>query len=156
MVADGIRQRTHIPPAWGAVPGTQSMFIQAGANVHSTDDEGTPLLMLAMKKGHSVIADRLVRAGADVDGPDRLGITPLLLACGRSSPGFRSLAEQLIRRGAAIDRRGPLGYTPLLLAISGGCSKWRSCWWSAAPDSMCAHATATPRSRSRVACMTNS
>ncbi len=96
------------------------LFVRANFNVHTEDSLGTPAILVAMKKGYTVIGHILLNAGADMNATDRMGITPLLLACGQSSQGYKELAEMLIHKGANINVRDKLGYTPLLLSLSGG------------------------------------
>lgn len=96
------------------------LFIRANFNVHQTDDNGTPALLLALKKGYTIIAKVLLNAGSDVNEKDRLGLTPLMVACGKPTFGYRDIAETLIKKGAYINVRDALGFTPLLLALSGG------------------------------------
>ena len=96
------------------------LFVRANFNIHLTDDNGTPPLLLALKKGYTIIARILLIAGADVNEKDKLGLTPLMLACGKPTFGYRDIAETLIKKGAHINVRDALGYTPLLLALSGG------------------------------------
>src|SRR5215831_16263763 len=38
------------------------LFVQAGFNIHVADTDGTPVLMLAMKSGYSIIANLLIKA----------------------------------------------------------------------------------------------
>lgn len=99
---------------------TIDLFVRANFNIHLTDDNGTPPLLIALKKGHTIIARILLNAGADVNEKDKLGLTPLMLACGKPTFGYRDIAETLIKKGAHINVRDALGYTPLLLALSGG------------------------------------
>lgn len=96
------------------------LFVRANFNIHLTDDNGTPPLLLALKKGYTIIAKILLNAGADVNEKDKLGLTPLMMACGKPTFGYRDIAETLIKKGAQINVRDALGYTPLLLALSGG------------------------------------
>lgn len=96
------------------------LFIRSNFNVHLTDDNGTPPLLLALRKGYTIIAKILLNAGVDVNEKDKLGLTPLMLACGKPTFGYREIAETLIKKGAHINVRDALGYTPLLLALSGG------------------------------------
>ena len=65
-------------------------------------------------------AQQLLEAGADVNTRDKLGLSPLLVACGKTTQGYRSIAEALIKKGAMINVRDTLGFTPLLLALTGG------------------------------------
>ncbi len=96
------------------------LFVRSNFNIHTEDAQGTPAILIAMKKGYTVIGQILLNAGADVNARDRIGITPLLLACGKSTQGYKEIAEMLIKKGAVINIRDRLGYTPLLLALSGG------------------------------------
>lgn len=96
------------------------LFIRAGIRIHVGDREGNPPLMIALRKGYTIVAKILIEAGADVNFRDRIGLTPLLLACGKSSAGANVVAEMLIRRGAHINVRDGLGHSPLTLALAGG------------------------------------
>lgn len=96
------------------------LFVRAHFNIHIVDDNGTPPLLVALKKGYTIVAKILLAAGADVNEKDRLGLTPLMVACGKPTAGYKEVAETLIKKGAHINVRDALGYTPLLLALSGG------------------------------------
>ena len=96
------------------------LFVRANFNVNAPDEKGNPPLMIALKKGFSVIAKILLIAGADVNARDPLGLTPLLVTCGNNTAGYKEIAELLIKKGAFINIRDKLGNTPLLLALSGG------------------------------------
>lgn len=95
------------------------LFVRAGFKLPPVDD-GTPLLLAALRRGHTVIAKILIEAGVDVNIRDNLGLTPLLVACGKTTPGYRAIAERLIAKKAQINVRDLFGHTPLMLAISGG------------------------------------
>jgi len=101
-------------------PELVDLFLRAGMNVHIEDELGTPAIVVALKKGYTIIARILLNAGADVNAHDKMGFTPLLLACGKPTYGYKAIAEKLIKKGADINARDRLGYTPLLLALSGG------------------------------------
>lgn len=96
------------------------LFVRSNFNIHINDEEGTPVLLVALKKGYTVIAGILINKGADVNAYDRRGMTPLLLVCGKQMHGYKSIAEMLIKRGAFVNDRDSLGFTPLLLSLSGG------------------------------------
>lgn len=96
------------------------LFIRSNFDIHIHDDSGNPPLLFALKRGYTVIAKILLNAGSDVNSKDRLGLTPLLVACGKPTQGYKEVAESLIRKGAQINVRDSLGFTPLLLALSGG------------------------------------
>lgn len=101
-------------------PEVVDLFVRSNFNVNFYDDNGTPPLLIALKSGYTIVAKILVDAGADPNARDRLGLTPLLVACGKTTQGYQIIAERLIRKGALINVRDGLGYTPLLLALSGG------------------------------------
>lgn len=99
------------------------LFVRSNFNIHISDHDGTPILLMALKKGYTTIAGILISKGADVNAHDRMGVTPLLLVCGKQLSGYKTIAEILIQRGAYIDDRDSLGFTPLLLSLSGGTSE---------------------------------
>ncbi|MDP2152237.1 MAG: ankyrin repeat domain-containing protein [Methylotenera sp.] len=99
---------------------TVDLFVRSNFNIHINDEEGTPVLLVALKKGYTVIAGILINKGADVNAYDRRGVTPLLLVCGKQMHGYKTIAEMLIKRGAYVNDRDSLGFTPLLLSLSGG------------------------------------
>jgi len=97
------------------------LFVRAKFDIHKlVDDKGVPPLVAALKKGYTVVAKILLNGGADVNAHDPIGLTPLLVACGKTTNGFKWIAEALLRRGALVNVRDGLGNTPLMLAISGG------------------------------------
>lgn len=96
------------------------LFVRANFNIHIEDEHGTPPILIALKKGYTVISKILLNAGADINARDKVGLTPLLVACGKPTYGYKVIAEILIKKGANINIRDRLGFTPLLLALSGG------------------------------------
>jgi tankyrase len=96
------------------------LFVRSNFNIHIEDSQGTPAILIAMKKGYTVIARILLNAGADINSSDKMGITPLMLACGKAIQSYQELAEMLIKKGAVINVHDRLGYSPLLLSLSGG------------------------------------
>lgn len=99
------------------------LFVRSNFNIHISDRDGTPILLMALKKGYTVIAGILINKGADVNAHDRMGVTPLLLVCGKKLHDYKTIAEMLIKRGAYVNDRDSQGFTPLLLSLSGGASE---------------------------------
>lgn len=95
-------------------------FVRAGINIHIEDESGMPSVLIAMKKGYTVIVKILLNAGADVNASDKMGITLLMLACGKSTNSYQEITKVLIHKGALINESDRLGNTPLLLSLSGG------------------------------------
>lgn len=96
------------------------LFLQSGFNIHIKNPGMDSLLLIAIKKGYTIIANMLIKAGAEVNDYDKMGNTPLLLTCGKNTEGCISIAKNLIVRGAYINERNGRGYTPLMLSIEAG------------------------------------
>lgn len=96
------------------------LFVRSNFNIHISDHDGTPILLMALKRGYTVIASILISKGADVNAHDKMGVTPLLLVCSKQLPGYKNIAEMLIQKGAYVNDRDSKGSTPLLLSLSGG------------------------------------
>lgn len=96
------------------------LFARANFNVNTTAEDGTAPLLIALKRGLTIVAQILINAGADPNAKDRLGLTPLLVACGKPTTGYKNTVELLLMKGAHLNVHDPLGNTPLLLSISGG------------------------------------
>jgi ankyrin repeat protein len=75
------------------------------------------LLLVAARQGHADVIVVLLEHGADPDGSNPLGQTPLHLA---AMYGHVAAAEALIAGGAEIEARAQGGYTPLALAAGHG------------------------------------
>ncbi|WP_295388156.1 ankyrin repeat domain-containing protein [uncultured Thiodictyon sp.] len=96
------------------------LFVRARFTLPAVDEQGTPLLLSALKHDYLIVAKILLDSHIDVNMQDHLGLTPLLLACGKPTPGYLAVAEKLIAKGANVNARDGLGNTPLLLALTGG------------------------------------
>lgn len=96
------------------------LFIQSTFNIHVKSPGMDSPLLIAIKKGYTIIANMLVKAGVEVNDYDKMGETPLLLTCGKNTESCISIAKNLILRGAYINERDRRGYTPLMLSIAGG------------------------------------
>lgn len=96
------------------------LFVRASFNVNLVDADGCSPLLYALKKGYTIIAKILLEGGADPNFRDRIGLTPLLMACGKPTHGYKAIAEMLVDKGALVNVRDSLGFSPLLLSLSGG------------------------------------
>jgi ankyrin repeat protein len=96
------------------------LFIQSAFNIRVTNPDIDSPLLIAIKKGYTIIANMLVKAGVEVNDYDKMGDTPLLLTCGKNTESCISIARNLILRGAYINERNGRGYTPLMLSIAAG------------------------------------
>jgi len=97
------------------VKGVQSYMAQ-GFSPNLTDENGNPLLLLAVKdRSYGVIQVLLVSKGMDVDLSNKLGETPLMIA---SINGDLPLVQTLVsKKKALLDH---IGWTPLHYACSKG------------------------------------
>jgi ankyrin repeat protein len=74
-------------------------------------------LIIAVKSDFFDICESLIRAGADVDYPDRNGATPLHYA---AINGYFDIADLLLYYNASIDEKSDDGVTPLLATVMAG------------------------------------
>lgn len=84
-----------------------------GANVNARQADGTTALAWAAMRSNVEIARALLKAGADPDLANELGIGPLLLAI---QNGSAELAELLLANGADPNLARENGETPLMAA----------------------------------------
>jgi ankyrin len=78
-------------------------------------DGGMTPLLYAAREGHTAMVERLLDAGADIEGTEANGITPLLIAISNDHAGTASL---LIERGADLDAQDWYGRSPLWSAVN--------------------------------------
>lgn len=69
---------------------------------------GWTALIIAAKNGHETVVKQLLKAGADIEGADSAGFTPLMHAC---LAGQGSTARYLAEAGAYAGRRNRMGMT---------------------------------------------
>lgn len=87
-----------------------------GAHINGENCANTPLAIATFSDSVAIVK-LLLEQGADVDGPDRTGFTPLQLLCRYHTPGrvkrkLRML-DLLLEHGANPNRKTPRGDTPL-------------------------------------------
>jgi len=87
--------------------------LRAGANVNHSERNGQTALLVACRKGHSVIVERLLNGGAHVNQSEQNGVAPLLMAC---LFGHSVIVELLLNRGAHVNQVDRDGGTSLMEA----------------------------------------
>jgi uncharacterized protein len=75
-----------------------------------TEPDGTTALHWAVRYDETMLVERLIKAGANVNAANRYGVTPIALAC-ESASG--AVMEQLVKAGVNPNATGPLGETAL-------------------------------------------
>ena len=93
-------------------------LLQQKADVNQSQSDGTTALHWAVRQDRLDMVNLLIEAGANVKAANRLGVTPLLLAC---INGNAAAIEALLKAGA--DANGvvsELGETPLMMAARTG------------------------------------
>jgi ankyrin repeat protein len=83
----------------------------------ATEADGTTALHWAVRQDDLELADRLIRAGADVKAANRYGVTPLYLA---SLNGSASMIEKLLKAGADANAVATEGETALMTVARSG------------------------------------
>lgn len=91
------------------------LFLEAGIDVNSTDDIGTPMLNIAVRNDNEEFAKRLIELGADINAVsiDR-GYTAVMDAVWR---GNLELTKLLISKGADLNTINKEGQNNLVLAV---------------------------------------
>lgn len=78
------------------------LLLDAGANINlSSKKDGDTPLIIACSEGHVKVAQKLIAAGASVNGPNTGGWTPLLYA---AYYGHKEVVELLLAEGANINQ----------------------------------------------------
>ena len=91
------------------------LFINAGIDINSRDDLGTPMLNIAVRNDNEDFAKKLIELGADINAVsvDR-GYTAVMDAVWR---GNEALTELLIKKGADLNTISKEGQSNLVLAV---------------------------------------
>lgn len=94
---------------------TAHILLQAGADIHLTNNDGNNALWLACFSGDSTTVKVLVESGIDVDNRNVTGATALIYA---SSAGKAAIVKQLLEAGANPYIKTQDDFTALDLAAS--------------------------------------
>jgi ankyrin repeat protein len=96
---------------------TLRTLLKQGANVNSTEADGTTALIWASYWDNLEDADLLIRSGAKVNAANDLGATPLWAAC---QNGSEAMVRRLLTAGANPNAKLTLGETMLMEASRTG------------------------------------
>jgi len=98
-------------------------FMEAGMDINSRDDSGTPLLNIACRNDNFELVPKFLDMGADINAvsEDR-GYTAVMDAVWR---GNEKITEYLIKKGAELNTVNKEGQTNLVLAV--GADRDRIC-----------------------------
>ena len=92
-----------------------NLFIQGGIDVDSRDENGTPMLNIAVRNDNEAFVSKLIELGADINvvSEDR-GYTPVMDAVWR---GNLDITKILVNKGAELTTINKEGQTNLVLAV---------------------------------------
>lgn len=93
------------------------LLLKHGANVNTTQGDGTTALHWASYKDDLEAADLLIRAGANVNAANDLGVTPLWAAC---QNGSAAMVRKLLAAGAHPNAKLESGETLVMTASRAG------------------------------------
>jgi len=96
---------------------TVTSLLQQKLDVNAPEADGTTALHWAVRSDDLDLADRLIKAGANVKIANRYGITPLYLA---SVNGSAPMIEKLLKAGADANEVSTEGETALMTAARTG------------------------------------
>lgn len=106
--------KLHSAAAFGNAK-TVAMLINKGADINSTDEDGSTALDGAAINGNEKTAAMLIAMGADVNTSDVDGWSPLHYAVSPNSQNY-IIASLLIANGADVNASDNRGTTPLGMA----------------------------------------
>ena len=92
-------------------------LVEQRAPVDAAQPDGATALHWAAHRDNLEIADVLLRAGADVNATNELGVAPLSLGC---TNGSDAMVEKLLAHGADAGQALPTGVTPLMTCARTG------------------------------------
>jgi ankyrin repeat protein len=92
-----------------------NLFLQGGIDINSRDENGTPMLNIAVRNDNEAFVQKLIDLGADINivSEDR-GYTPVMDAVWR---GNLDITKLLVNKGAELNTINKEGQTNLVLAV---------------------------------------
>ncbi|MGE0207467.1 MAG: ankyrin repeat domain-containing protein, partial [Candidatus Babeliales bacterium] len=116
-INQGERDQTPLMYAayWGKTEIVKLLLVH-NPEINKQDDSGCNALLLALKSLYKQeIIEMLLDAGADVNMPDKDGMTPFLQAASSSD---LSLIKLMLKKGAHVHSQSNDGTTALIYAVS--------------------------------------
>ena len=104
----------HVAAQYNADADAVSALIDLGFSVNRRSRKGFTPLMCAALNPNPGVAERLIKAGAQFNRPDKYGNTALMYAC-RHAHGI-GIVEALLDAGANVKAVNSLGQSPLMYA----------------------------------------
>lgn len=117
MRGSGQRKRILLACQWGDLDAIKELLASAPWLATQADANGFTPLHVAAMWGHCDIAERLLRAGADMNARNRAGMTPLH---GAAMADHVDVVHLLLAGKADVKARDGMGNTPLYFAVWDG------------------------------------
>ena len=98
-----------------------NLFISGGIDINSRDENGTPMINIAVRNDNEELVKKIIKLGADINAvsEDR-GYTPVMDAVWR---GNLELTKLFIKEGAELNTINKEGQTNLVLAVGANKTK---------------------------------
>ena len=98
-----------------------NLFISGGIDINSRDENGTPMINIAVRNDNEELVKKFIKLGADINAvsEDR-GYTPVMDAVWR---GNLELTKLFIKEGAELNTINKEGQTNLVLAVGANKTK---------------------------------
>ena len=85
-------------------------LLQKKIDPNTAEPDGTTALHWAVRYDETMLVERLIKAGANVNAANRYGVTPIVLAC---ESGSAAVVEHLLKAGVNPNATSSLGETAL-------------------------------------------
>ena len=96
------------------------LLLDHGARVQHVNDQGQSVLMAAASHGQPEVASVLIESGADVNGKDANGETPLMMAASQVRENQSAMIRTLLDKGARVGDVNRHGLSAVMMAATTG------------------------------------